>query len=311
MMGVKMQTTPTLLVCDELMESLATQKLELLDHQKPTPANFLFSYALFEGLIRELSFELYYAFPAKLKGLESGTTNSNNKFEIDKEDFLLTNDYYFVLNKIIDKKLYKLSKDSIYNLLTFFFGHSGISFDVNKELICQMTIARNIIAHNNGYKVKYWNIESDMLNSIVDVSNLQQYIDYINNLVESIEQNLDKKYEKYTYEKLLLDSWNYTCPKLSIYDIFDFKSGKAKIKIASAIENIRKLPVTEKYLVSVWIEKNSLNAMYQIMSKVGEVYAPTYIAKRNELHYLQQLFQEFPYLLDEHPFNVENGQLKL
>lgn len=307
-----MTTVPTLLVCDEIIESIAMQKLEWSDHQKPTPANFLFSYALFEGLLRELSFELYYAFPAKLKGLDNVTTNSNNTFEIEKNELLLTNDYYFVLKRIIDKRLYKLSKDNLFNLLNFFFKHSGIYFEVNEDLLFQMTKARNIIAHNNGYKVRSWTVESEMFDSIIEESSLKQYNEYILNLMESIELKLDEKFENYTYEKLLLDSWNYTCPKLSIYDVFDFQTGKAQIKIESAIKCIRTLTATDKYLVSLWIENNNINDMYYIMSKVGEVYPSTHIAKVNELHYLQQFFKDFPYLFEGHPFLIdETGKLKV
>lgn len=306
-----MKATPTLLVCDELLESIATQKQELNKCATPTPANFLFAYALFEGILRELSFQFYYAFPKRLKGAGKDASSANEYFEIQKDALLWTNDYYFVLNTIIDKKLFNLSKDSLYSFITTFLKISNISFSIDKDLLVNMTMTRNIIAHNNAYNVKPWNIRSEMFSDIVRQSNLKIYIEYINSLIRLIEIEIEKKYKKFTYEKLLLDSWNYTCPKLSIYDIFDFKTGTAKIKVESAIKRISELPVTEKYLVSVWIENHNLDDMYKIMSKVGEVYTPAHIAKRAELHYLQQLFQEFPFLLDEQPFCVENGKLKI
>ena len=303
---------PVLLVCDEMLESIAVQMEELEKYNAPTPANFLFCYALFEGMLRELTFQLYYAFPEKLKGLCDDSSNSKNRFEIEKDALLLTNDYYFILNTIIDKKLYNLSKNNLYDLLTFFFQHSGISCKIEKELLFKMTKARNIIAHSNGYKVKPWNIESAMFNSILETSMIKKYIAYINGLTVSIEVQLEKKYSKYTYERLLLESWEYTCPsKLSIYDVFDFGTGKANVMVDSAIKSISKLRAREKYLVSIWLENHNLDIMYDIMSKVGEVYPSAHIGKNDELRYLQQLFKEYPYLLDAQPFLVENGKIKI
>ena len=262
-------------------------------------------------MLRELSFQIYYAFPIKLKGLCNESPNPNEHFEIIKDTFLYTNDYYFVLNSIIDKKLYKLSRNNLADFLNFFAKHTGISLEMDNNLLWNMTNARNIIAHNNGYNIKPWSIDSAMFSRILEKSQIKQYLDCIFNMCNSLKIGVAKKYKNFTYEKLLLDSWEYSCPKiLSIYDVFDFSTGEAKIKINSAINKISQLAVTEKYTVSVWIENYNLDNMYQIMSKVGNVYPPAHISINNELRYLQQLFREYPYLVDGQTFLVENGFIK-
>lgn len=309
--GDSMKNVPILLVCDEMLSSIDEQLMELEKYKTATTANFLYSYALFEGLIRELSFQLYYAFPVKLKGFCEETKNENKYCEIENDKLLMTNSYYFVLNSIIDRKLYKISKDSITNFLKTFIKHSGITLKLNESLLSDMTKARNIIAHSNAYKVKPWNIDSAMFSYTLKQSNLQKYINYISEFCICLKCELGNQFQKYTYEKLLLESWHYTCPKkLSLYDVFDFSSGEAKVKVESAIENISKLSVDEKYIVSIWLENYNLNDMYYIMSKVGEVYSSAHISMNNEIRYLQQLFREYPYLVNGQQFGVENGLIK-
>ena len=306
-----MKNSPILLVCEEMLSSIDEQIAEIDKYKSPMPANFLFVYALFEGLLRELSFQIYYAFPIKLKGLCQESANPNEYFEIEKDRFLATNDYYFILNSIIDRKLSKLTKDSLANLLAFFAKHSGVSITTDEKLLLNMTTARNIIAHSNGYKIKPWSIDSFMYSHILEQSTLQQYIDYILDMCALLKDEIRKKYQKYTYEKLLLESWRYTCPSiLSIYDVFDFSTGKAAIKIESAINKISNISGGEKYLVSMWIGNYSLDVMYNIMSKVGAICSPAHVTFTNEIGYLQQLFREYPYLVNGQSFLVENGKIK-
>lgn len=304
---------PVLLVYDELFFCIHEQLRRLKTYSEPTLANFLFSYSLFEGLLRELSFQIYYAFPIKLKGLSKESNNNNDKLTIEKDTILSTNDYYDVLNSIIDSKLSQISKGSIFNYLIFFMNHSGIHITIDETLLKDMSEARNIIAHNNISNFKSWNVKSKLRIDELKPYDLQRYMEYIIATINSIKSELERKYKKYTPEKLLLDSWSYTCPKrLPIYKIFDFSSGSALIKFDDAINEIQAISSGEKHILSIWLENYNIEVMYRVMSQVGQVHPIAHITSNliGKIRYLQQLFREYPNLMNGFKYVVENGEIK-
>lgn len=300
---------PVLLVCDEMISSITNQMIEIKKFDSPSTINFLYCYTLFEGLIRELCFQLFYAFPEKLNG-NSDKDKDDEKLEIDKKSLLLTNDYYFILNSIIDKKLKNKSKDNMFDYLKFFEKISGIELDMDENFIREMSKARNIIAHNNAYKIKPWYIGSMMDSNLLRESNIKKYIETIKSIIGEIEIKVKKKYEKYTYEKLILDSWEYTAPTFcSIYQFFDFSKGSATINKESARECVQKASSGERYILSIWLENYNPQIMYEIMSGCGMVNTTAHNTMSDQIRFLHELFIEFPYLVNQQEFKIKDGEL--
>lgn len=331
-----MKTKPTLLVCDEMISSIISQIDAINNYTAPTVVNYFFVYALFEGLLRNICFQLYYAFPAKLEGQnDDHSSNANDKCTIKKSELLKTNDYYYLLNCIIDSKLDSISKGSLYDYLKFFFKLSGAFIDLDQEFLEKMTKARNIIAHDCLLQNKPWNnqdydniiilnsVNDDYLDdnefyekknkhAILSKDSIYSYIQYLLKICNLLKNELKDKYQRYTYEKLLIDAWNYTCPPIvPIYKIFSFDSGSPLINFESAVDNISILSSSEKYILSIWLSHCDINTMYSVMSKVGTVNLPTRIALQHKLLFLNQLFREFPLIVNGQKYQIENGKIKV
>lgn len=296
-----LKNKPRLLIVKNLEEIVEDRIIEIKKITNSTLSDFLYSYTLLEGTMWMLLNRIFVAFPEKLCG-----DNDNETIEIEKSFLLSTNDYYLILSYVIEKKLFKVSKGNMNAYIKFFEKQIGLNLDVDDKLIKDMSLARNVIAHNNAPIYLDEMVYSKLDNPLCSDENRKKYIKYIKDLLVEIKSQISKNYASYTYKKLLLDSWEYTMPKcVSIENVFDFTNGIASIKEDEAKKVAKMISSGERFILQIWLENYSNDVMMRIMKDAGMILNYTHSTMTHKIRFLQEMFSEYPFMVNGRTINFQ------
>ena len=159
--------------------------------EKTLKPSFIYSYSIFESTLTEILRYYLIAFPEKL----------DNNLTMEKNELLSTSSTHDIILSSVNKYIRKYSCKTLLEYISFFKESLSIEIYVDNNKIKKVSKLRNSITHDdaNSELLLSHIYQHDLLLSYFDVQN---YILYFYDLLNDILDQINKVYNKYTYEFL-------------------------------------------------------------------------------------------------------------
>ena len=195
--------------------------------EKTLKPSFIYSYSIFESTLTEILRYYLIAFPEKL----------DNNLTMEKNELLSTSSTHDIILSSVNKYIRKYSCKTLLEYISFFKESLSIEIYVDNNKIKKVSKLRNSITHDdaNSELLLSHIYQHDLLLSYFDVQN---YILYFYDLLNDILDQINKVYNKYTYE-FLRNVWEYTfsTPLLNFDSIWEFnQNGVLQIRDLDEVE---------------------------------------------------------------------------
>lgn len=223
-------------------------------NEKTLKPSFIYSYSIFESTLTEILRYYLIAFPEKL----------DNNLTMEKDELLSTSSTHDIILSSVNKYIRKYSCKTLLEYISFFKESLSIEIYVDNNKVKKVSKLRNSITHDdaNSELLLSHIYQHDLPLSYFDVQN---YILYFYDLLNDILDQINKVYNKYTYEFLLRNVWEYTfsTPHLSFDSIWEFNpNGVLQIRDLDEVEKrISDISSSEHLFLSIFFQQysNTLN----------------------------------------------------
>ena len=299
--------TPRMLIVSELIEDLdininEIEKYTLSMDDQNYKANYIYIYTLFEGAIWQLYKSISLAFPESILCEKNGNVN----ILIDKNVLLAEKD---IIESSVENKLKNLSKENLNNFINSLFKMHNTCVEYSEDCLYMASKIRNSIAHNNSLK-KFNDCNQSKLPSQNDYNKLhvEQCVQEMLRILNILKIEIGQKYQKYSYLKLLKDSWNYTVGGyMSFESMISIVQLSGQSVVYVDFENVKKAfngySSGEKTMLALWLQQYSTSINDQFI-KFHDVNMLVSI-NIDKVNYFIKLFERFPYLLNGHDYTNE------
>lgn len=233
---------------DEIQNTLSNMD------EKTLKPSFIYSYSIFESTLTEILRYYLIAFPEKL----------DNNLTIGKDELLSTSSTHDIILSSVNKNIRKYSCKTLLDYISFFKESLSIEIYIDENKVQKISKLRNSITHDDANsELLFLHInQHDLPLSYLDVQN---YILYFCELLNDILNQINKVYNKYTYEFLLRNVWEYTfsSPLLNFDYIWEFnQDGVLQIRDLEEVkEKISDVSSSEHLFLSIFFQQynNTLN----------------------------------------------------
>ena len=246
-------------VCKDV-STLISKKTEEIQNtlsnmdEKTLKPSFIYSYSIFESTLTEILRYYLIAFPEKL----------DNNLTMEKNELLSTSSTHDIILSSVNKYIRKYSCKTLLEYISFFKESLSIEIYVDNNKVKKISKLRNSITHDgaNSELLLSHIYQHDLPLSYFDVQN---YILYFYDLLNDILNQINKVYNKYTYEFLLRNVWEYTfsTPLLNFDSIWEFnQNGILQIRDLDEVkERINDISSSEHLFLSIFFQQynNTLN----------------------------------------------------
>lgn len=288
-----------MLIKDELLSSLKDSKhrieelIKIIDDNN-CEAFFIYSYSIFESTILNVNRVMLISFPQKI----------DKKFDINElKRSMIENPYdRNNIELLVERYLNKISKESLFNLLTIMQENCSIKIDFDEENINKINKLRNEFVHDYyGYK------NTDSMSNV----KIKEYIGFLNLYIDEIIEKINCKYSKYTRKKFVERFWSrvFDTPLLPYEKCIYFRKGLfggevVGFNIDYLKTKVRGLSSSEKFFLSIILHQYS-TTINEILFKFSDIPMLVSIDHNNQkkLNYIIDVFRVHPYL-----FNGKNMQ---
>ena len=254
---------------------------------------FLYAYSIFESTITEILKYYLNAFPEKL----------DKNITIEKNELLSSPLTYDIIYNFTNAYIRKLSTKTLSQYLHFFQETLSIKFSFDDNIINEISKTRNNITHNNSASIlQQMHILHYKVLPIIPLKNIENYINILIDVLDSINNQICKVYNKYNYEFLLRNIWSYafSTPVLAFDLIWNFKNGALQINDINQVKLcINSISSSEHLLVSIFFQQYS-NNLNELIHSFKDIPALVSIDDnwKNKIIEIINFFKYYPHIFN-------------
>ena len=254
---------------------------------------FLYAYSIFESTITEILKYYLNAFPEKL----------DKNITIEKNELLSSPLTYDIIYNFTNAYIRKLSTNALAQYLHFFQETLSIKFSFDDNIINEISKTRNNITHNNSASIlQQMHILHYKVLPIIPLKNIENYINILIDVLDSINNQICKVYNKYNYEFLLRNIWSYafSTPVLAFDLIWNFKNGALQINDINQVKLcINSISSSEHLLVSIFFQQYS-NNLNELIHSFKDIPALVSIDDnwKNKIIEIINFFKYYPHIFN-------------
>lgn len=211
---------------------------------------FLYAYSIFESSITEILRYYLNAFPEKI----------DKNISIEKDKLLSTPATHDILINIINSYIRKYSSETLADYLSFFEKTLTIDLSLDINQLKTISTIRNSITHDDSHsELLLMHVHNYIPSPFPPLSNIQKHMRFLITILDNISNQINIKYEHYTYEALIRSVWNhvFSFPLLAFDDFWEFgRDGAIQIKdIHKLKKKVQNLSSGEHLLLSVFLQQ--------------------------------------------------------
>jgi len=290
---------PVILLVSELHNDFESNLFEIKNVlNKIDDTNFkmsyIYCYSLFEGALNQMAKTVCYAFPGRV-------VNSDVLNNISTKDLVELISDEDGIEEIVDIRIRKRSKNDLLEIIREYsklleISISGFS-SFDEKLLIQISRERNnlVHAHTLAETNEYHNRPAY---KYIKIDKAKEYIEALIKLMEDILKAVDAKYIDFTFNKLFLDSVEYTLGKCLNKPFYVINNDKYTLNLENCEYLSKALSGGERYVLGWWLYlySDTIGATYgiNILKKVSFLDEGT-LAK---IKYLKEFGRKFPFVLD-------------